>query len=180
MNFSTEQISLKRTKALSNEIAETFTELINLISSFDQGQVNIIPFQGSWTAGQLARHLIKANSGFVQVLNGPAMDSKRRIDEKVETIKTDFLNFGFKVESAPFIAPSKPTYEREELLNALEKIKADLIKAIDLLDLTKICLAFELPVYGFLTRLEAVYFVLYHTQRHVHQLKNIHQKVFSR
>jgi hypothetical protein len=45
------------------------------------------------------------------------------------------------------------------------------------LDLTPTVLAFELPVIGSLTRLEAIRFVTYHTQRHNHQLKNIRQQL---
>lgn len=70
-------------------------------------------------------------------------------------------------------------YEKAYLLGALQDIKAGLDHAVTTLDLTKTCLAFELPVFGYLTRLEAIYFVIYHTQRHLHQLKNIYQQVVS-
>jgi hypothetical protein len=83
------------------------------------------------------------------------------------------------MKSPDFVVPPDTSYNKEELLHSLEDIKAKIKQAIETLDLTKTCLAFELPVYGFLTRLEAVYFILYHTQRHIHQLKNIHQKVIN-
>jgi hypothetical protein len=58
-------------------------------------------------------------------------------------------------------------------MNSLEEIKATIDHAIQTLELSRTCLAFEIPVYGFLTRTEAIYFVIYHTQRHIQQLKNI-------
>jgi len=77
------------------------------------------------------------------------------------------------MKSPDFILPKMKEYDKERLLKALDGIKEDISKAIMDLDLTQTCLAFELPVYGRLTRFEAVYFANYHTQRHAHQLKNI-------
>ncbi len=50
------------TNKIHKEIDETFAELQRLISSFDQEQINIVPFEGSWTAGQLAQHVIISGS----------------------------------------------------------------------------------------------------------------------
>jgi len=167
------------TKEMLITLDHTFHGLLRLITTFDQEQVNISPFKGSWTAGQLAEHLIKANGGFVEVLNGPVQDTQREPDAKVAEIKGIFLNFETKLEAPAFIIPPDIYYEKAYLLSALQDIKAGLDHATTTLDLTKTCLAFELPVLGFLTRLEAIYFVIYHTQRHVHQLKNIYQRVIS-
>ena len=167
------------TKEVLTEIDETITEFCQHISSFTQEQTNVVPFEGSWTAGQLAMHVIMSASGFLEIMNGPVKETERKADELVATIKKDFLDFNSKMKSPDFVVPPDTSYNKEELLHSLEDIKAKIKQAIETLDLTKTCLAFELPVYGFLTRLEAVYFILYHTQRHIHQLKNIHQKVIN-
>lgn len=156
---------------LQNSI-EDFQELI---SSFKEVQLNAVPFKNSWTAGQVAQHIIMANSGFAEVLNGPVTETERAADKLQEQIKGDFLNFNIKMESPDFILPEAKLYEKDDLLNALEKIKDDISSAVVDLNLTQTCLAFELPVYGYLTRFEAVYFVIYHTQRHTQQLRNIKQ-----
>ena len=167
------------TKEIRTEIDGTIKELVQLISSFDHEQLNIVPFEGTWTAGQLAKHVIMSGSGFVKIMNGPVKETERKPDEMSATIKKDFLDFNTKMKSPDFVVPPNTSYKKEELLHSLEDIKAKINQAIETLDLTKTCLAFELPVYGFLTRLEALYFVLYHTQRHIHQLKNIHQRLLS-
>ncbi len=81
------------------------------------------------------------------------------------------------MKSPDFVVPPDIYYKKEDLLRSFEDINERINQALQTLDLTKTCLAFELPVYGFLTRLESLYFILYHTQRHLHQLKNIHQKM---
>ncbi|WP_316814583.1 DinB family protein [Pedobacter nyackensis] len=154
-------------------LQSTITEFQELISAFDEAELNNIPFEGSWTAGQVAQHIIMANSGFGEVLNGPVTETKRIPDELCGKLKEDFLNFNIKMESPDFIIPKYKAYNKKRLLNALEEIKNDIAKAIIDIDLTQTCLAFELPVYGHLTRFEAVCFVIYHTQRHAHQVRNI-------
>ncbi|MNK54969.1 DinB superfamily protein [compost metagenome] len=155
----------------------TLSALENLFSNFNAQQVNEVPFPGSWTAGQLAQHLIMANGGFVEVINGPTTETNKPADIMVERIKADFLNFNTKFDSPEFIYPKNKDYDRTELLVKLKQIRNNVADVITTLDLTKTCTTFELPVYGFLTRLEAVYFIIYHTQRHTQQLKNIYSKL---
>ena len=157
-----------------NEANETLLALENTFSKFDTSLVNEVPFDGSWTAGQLAEHLLLSNSGFLQVINGPVKETDKPADLMVETIKKDFLNFDVKYDSPKEICPENRAYNWSELLENLKQIREGISEAAGNLDLTKTCCSYELPGYGFLTRLEAVYFVIYHTQRHIHQLKNIY------
>lgn len=161
------------------EMQNTMNKFQQLVSSFNQEQLNRVPFEGSWTAGQVAQHIIMANSGFADVLNGPVKDSERSADEQVEKIRRDFLNFTIKMTSPDFILPLNKEYRKDKLLKKLEDIKTNVSDAVADLDLTKTCLAFELPVYGHLTRWEAVYFLIYHTQRHTHQLDMIKEKILN-
>lgn len=160
-----------------NEADGTLSALENLFSNFNAKQVNEVPFADSWTAGQLANHLIMANGGFVEVINGPTTETSKPADIMVERIKGDFLNFNIKFDSPEFIYPENKDYDRAELLAKLKQIRSNVSDVLTKLDLTKTCTAFELPVYGFLTRLEAIYFIIYHTQRHTQQLKNIYSKL---
>ncbi|KIO78785.1 hypothetical protein TH53_01475 [Pedobacter lusitanus] len=154
---------------------QTFNNLVKTVSSFDEGQLNEIPFEGSWTAGQVVQHLILANSGFIEVMQGPVKETEREPDQLVTRIREDFLNFATKLQAPEFILPLPIDYSKTRQLGTLENIKSGLLHLIETTELDKTCLTFELPVYGFLTRMEAVYFVNYHTQRHNNQLENIYQ-----
>ena len=76
------------------------------------------------------------------------------------------------MSSPEFVRPELTDYDKEKLLQSFKKIQASIDNAIQTRDLSKTCAAFEIPVLGPLTGLEAVNFVIYHTKRHVHQLKN--------
>jgi hypothetical protein len=121
--------------------------------------------------------MVMSNSGFADLLKGPVKDTERAPDAAVEGIKSAFLNFDIKMQTPDFMRPEKKNYDKDGLLEALSGIKADIITSAATLDLSKTCLSFELPVLGYVTRLEAVSFVICHTQRHIHQLKNIYTKL---
>ncbi|WEK21458.1 MAG: DinB family protein [Candidatus Pedobacter colombiensis] len=155
------------------DLERTIAEFQQLISTFDEQQLNKVPFEGSWTPGQVAQHVSMANSGFADILNGPVKDTDRAPDQSVKKMEDILLDFTTKMQSPDFINPNMKVYNKAQLLNTLESIKSKVSKAIADLDLTQTCLTFELPGLGQLTRLEAIYFVIYHTQRHAYQLKNI-------
>jgi hypothetical protein len=160
-------------KELSEAFCETTAELVHLLVPLSEEQLNKIPFEGSWTAGQLGHHLLRSY-GIAEVLNGRTVVTERPVDEKIKPVKEVFLNFDIKMKTPDFIIPSTGWIEREKLLRGLEdKIKfiSDFIDNDH--DLTFTCLDFELPGAGALTRSEWIQFMTVHTQRHVHQLKNI-------
>lgn len=168
-----------KTQEISKEAINALSGLITIFSAFEPEQINVIPFEGSWTAGQVVQHMVKANSGFVDILRGPAKDTERNPDEIEPQIKNDFLNFNIKMTAPDFLVPEAKNYDKNELVSGLKNIRESVVNATETLDLTKTCMAFELPVYGFLTRQEAIYFITCHTLRHTHQLKNIYQKLIE-
>ena len=62
----------------------TTSELIELISSFSETQINEIPSAGSWTAAQLAEHVTKSNIGIIKSLNKEGKPPGRAADAGVE------------------------------------------------------------------------------------------------
>ena len=60
-----------------------------------------------------------------------------------------------------------------------EEITFKIREAAKTLKMSEICSAFSFPLYGELTRLGFMWFIVYHTQRHIHQLKNIAQKLIE-
>jgi hypothetical protein len=156
------------------ELIADIEQTINwLAKSIDPETYNIIPFEGSWTAGEVVEHITMVGTGFDYLLNGATEATTRPVDELVARIKTMFLNFDGKSIAAANVTPARGNYNLQEHLNKLESIKLAIINDINTLDMNMTCLSFDIPTFGHLTRLEAVYFFLFHTKRHVHQLQNI-------
>ena len=154
-----------------------FEELINLINSFTDENFNKIPFEGSWTAGQVARHVKLSAGNISNVLNGGTETTDRDPENKVAQIRDIFMDFSNKMQSPSFIIPEYKHYKIEAFTSFFENLRHEITAAIDNLDLSETCLDLELPGIGKLTRIEWISFVIFHTQRHIHQMRNISQKV---
>ena len=158
---------------IANSIENTSTALLEVIFSIPKDQFDTVPFEGSWTAGQVAEHVLKSCAGLVDVLEGNVKPTNRNAEEHVLMLRDIFLNFEHKMKSPDFILPTDDKHDRQviaaDLANALADIAA--VAKVENLDLT--CTDFEMPGLGQLTRIELISFVDVHTQRHIHQLKNI-------
>lgn len=162
---------------LYRDLEQALTAFPETVASFGPDQLNKVPFEGSWTAGQVAEHMILANSSFAELVTGPVSDTERQPDEKINDIRAAFLNFDIKFKSPEFVLPTKDVHDKEELLDALDKLREAILEAVEEGGLDKTCTGRDVPALGYVTRLEALHFVLVHTQRHIHQLKNIRQSL---
>jgi uncharacterized damage-inducible protein DinB len=155
-------------------------KLIQTIAAFPAEKFNSVPFEGSWTAAQVADHILISVSGITDLLYTDAKPTSRRPDENVKTIGDMFLDFTTKMKSPGFVLPRNEPLDKKEMIKAWEDAKAKLLESISELDLSATLTAFELPGSGKFTRTEWVWFAIYHTQRHTHQLKNIHEIVTNK
>ncbi|WP_345950375.1 DinB family protein [Mucilaginibacter sp. PAMB04274] len=64
-----------------SEYEETTQQLLRLLSKFTPAQFNQVPFEGSWTAGQLAEHVLKSQSSIGELFGGSARPANRKPDE---------------------------------------------------------------------------------------------------
>ena len=160
-----------------DEINETWATLSEKVSSFREDEFNRKPAPEKWPAGQVTRHLIKANSNVSEWLNGETKTTSRAPDEKVEQIKSDFLNLGNKMDAADFLVPEDESFDKQKSLEKLEQIKSSFIKTAENSDLTKTVLAVEFPSYGYLTKIEVLAFAAYHTQRHLRQFDKLSNEI---
>lgn len=157
-------------KELFASLDQTWEELLDLISSANQTAINKVPFKDSWTVGQLATHIIKSNDGMVQLLQLPGEIANRGLADGEPNLKKIFLNFEAKYNAPESIVPETKDYDKPRLLddlkNSIQHLKEERAKQ----ELSKLL---KVDILGELTKLELYYFILYHTQRHIHQLKNI-------
>ena len=158
---------------LIESIEKTNGDVVKILSSFTQEQINAVPFAGSWTAAQVADHIYKFQVGIPGLMNGETKPTDRKPDEQEPAIKNVFLDFTAKFQSPEFVLPTEEPQHKEELINKINNTTKEISNSMNSLDLSETCLAFAIPGFNEFTRMEWGYFILYHTQRHVHQLENI-------
>jgi hypothetical protein len=148
-----------------------------MLGSVEQEQFNTVPFEGSWTPGQLGEHILKSTINTPKLLAGPTIPTDRAADERVGWIEEIFLNYNSKMQAPDFIVPEVREYDKSEMIETLKNIRKEIIESARTLDFTETCTAFELPNSGKFTRYEWISFVAIHVTRHNHQLKNIISKL---
>ena len=163
--------------ALIEAIEKTNNDVAKILSSFTREQFNTIPFEGSWTPAQVADHIYKFQSGMPGLMTGETKATDREPDEQEPMIKNIFLDFTAKYQSPDFVLPSEEPQNKEETISKINDNTKAITETMKSLDLSETCLAFTLPNSTEFTRLEWGYFILYHTQRHVHQLENIYKVI---
>jgi hypothetical protein len=160
-------------KTLTGRFTSVIDELTTLLSSFTTEQFNSIPFEGSWTTGQVATHLLKSYSGAPAFLQGPVKETKRDPAQHVGPLHQLFTDHTRKIKAPAFLLPEEKTYNKAELINSIKAISGQIAEAVRDSDLSETCMGFALPTIGEMTRLEWIHFIILHTERHIHQLKNI-------
>lgn len=152
------------------EINKTFDTLIGILSKTNNIDVNKIPFEGSWSIGQVAEHIIICGSG---IPDNETKSAAREKDEKVSILKGIFLNMDEKAEADASVRPHGIAHKQDDLINQIKAMKEKLCLIAANKDLGALCLDMEFPTLGLLTRYEWLSFICFHTQRHSRQIENI-------
>lgn len=151
-------------------IGDAVSQFTDLMSTVEEDKINMVPYEGSWTAPQLLRHVSKSISGMAKAMHMDAKLTERNPGERIEELKTVFLDFSKKLKSPEFIIPEEGTYEKQFTIDDLNrsfnqfKDNANNVNVNELVE--------GLPL-GPITKLEIIYFTLFHTQRHLHQMEKI-------
>lgn len=154
-----------------NEFHQTTLSFLKLLISLSEEQLNFQPEEG-WSTGQLGEHIFKSYA-FVETLKGKTRKTQRPIDQKLESVKTLFLDTSIKMDSPTAILPSEGIISKKDLIKGLEDRIEQIKEVYENKDLTLTCIDFSIPEYGKFTRFEWIWFNIYHTQRHIYQLENI-------
>lgn len=155
---------------LFSSLDEAVSQLQKLLSSLDDNELNAIPYEGSWTAGMLYRHIIKVTDGMAGVLQMPAKPAGRSADERVPDLKKAFLDFSTKMKAPDMAVPEEAVYQKKDLHDKLDASLRHFKEAAGKPNLDE--LVTGLPM-GDITKQEILHFTLYHTQRHLHQMQKI-------
>lgn len=143
---------------------------MQLVQDEKEEILNTVPFVNSWTAAQVLIHITKSNKAIAQGLQMHGLPAERNPEQNTDHLKKIFLDFKAKYNSPDFIIPEDGYHNKEQIINALELSIRNLQTGRNETDLSEII---DLPIFGEITKLELLHFVLYHTQRHIRQLKNI-------
>lgn len=164
-------------KEIISQLETALSDTLHLLTAFNEKEMNTVPFEGSWTAAQVFRHLFKSEDGMDQLLYAPSEPIERQPDKNAGWLKEMFLNFETKMQSPDFILPEDKNYNKEELSGPLKETADKMLEAAKKVNLNEVAPLPEGHPFKGNTKLEMVHFITYHTMRHNHQLRKIREKV---
>ncbi len=157
-------------KDVIEAVEDAVLTLLAIASSLDNRELNRIPYNNSWSAGQLLRHVSKSMNAMAMAMDMKGKEAERNPAERIPEMKKIFQDYSHKMKSPAMVVPESGPYEKElimaKLSRSLHRVQESGRKAV----LNE--MADNLPV-GPVTKLEVLYFILYHTERHVYQMKKI-------
>jgi hypothetical protein len=157
---------------LTSDLDATAKELLDVLSSFDRQEFNLVPGTDRWSAGQISDHLLQSVSGLSKLLATEGKTADRPADALVGQLKDIFMNFSTSLKSPAFILPRGEYFEKEQMISSLKNELDNIVRVLPEIDLNEIS-EMQFPRMGALSKLELVHFVIVHTQRHIHQAKKI-------
>lgn len=155
------------------EIDRTTLPLLEAISVFEQKDFNRTPFNGAWSAAQVAEHLVKVESGVSALLSGRTAEVSRDPEAFVPLIRKIFLDFDQKYKSPEEMLPSGKIQHRDKLYQSILSNRERITDLVSAADLNRICELYPFPGAGYYTGKEWICFLNCHSVRHIRQLNNI-------
>jgi hypothetical protein len=152
------------------EIENTIRKTEELIASADEASLNKIPFENSWSIAQVADHITRSSASIAHALQLESRPASRDLLLRRKELADTFLNMNHKFKSPDFILPTQAYYNKEDLAVKLSKTYRHLLDVAGEVELGGMI---QHPAFGDITKHELLYFVLYHTQRHLFQMENI-------
>ena len=161
------------TDVIMKDISNSTGNVIKELQNFPSENFNTKPDRNTWSAAEIAEHIFIVESAINIILIGKTIPAETFSAEKTEKIKSRFLNFEEKLIAPSRISPSAGQQNKQDIIDKISACRSDLSNIISKNDLTEICLGFKHALFGELTRIEWVYFNIYHSERHIHQLRKL-------
>lgn len=143
---------------------------MSAVSTFDEKELNRVPYSGSWTPAQVAVHILIATDGLPDGNTSPA---HRPYDASLPKITPWWEDFNHKFTAPLPLQPGDEPRTKAVLLDELARVRKKDMAIVDKEDLSAVCLDFELPTVGYLTRFEWLWFIEIHLRRHKYQLEKM-------
>jgi len=157
------------------QLENALEQTINLLGLLNDEQLNTVPFEGSWTAAQVGRHIYKSTNGTHEMLQKPMPVPDRDPLERATEYKNILMDFDLKMDSPDFLIPEDETYDGVQLIASIKDVKKEVLPAAATASLNEEAPLNEgNPLKGS-TKLEILHFLTYHTIRHNRQIEKIRE-----
>lgn len=131
--------------------------------------------QTTWSIMDCAEHMLISEQSVTGALKGAAEPVKDRApNSKVPDISRSFMDFDKRLRVTGEPDTLKGGYKSTADFSKAFRQNREIIKdTLRKEPVDWLCKDMEHPVFGFMTRIEWVYYLIYHTERHLQQINRI-------
>ena len=158
------------------DLEQATNRLVEVLFHFTSESFMEKPANGGWSAAEITDHLLKVETTANAALRSKSVPTTRPPDSKIAFIK-EKMEDETKREAPEPLRPSSELHDIFVMLGQLRRQRDELAKAIEQYDETEACIGQKHPALGTLTRMEWIYFIIYHADRHLRQLKKLQTKL---
>jgi uncharacterized damage-inducible protein DinB len=162
--------------SLLADLEQTTQAFAEAVSGFSQESFNQKPSNTAWSAAQIAEHLLKVGHSTYKAITVETIPTNRPPEQKIALIRQAMEDETIKRIAPERVQPSANEQETGRVVEQIQKQKLMLEEAVRSSDLTDACMSFKHPALGTLTKIEWLYFHIYHVQRHLRQLKRLQER----
>lgn len=159
-----------------SDLNQTTEALVEVIARFTHEAFNQKPSETAWSAAQITEHVLKVGTAALKAINGEAIPTNRPPEQKIAILKKGLEDEATKLIAPERVLPSADIHEADNIILQVNKQKESLEEAIHSVDMTDACMSFKHSMLGTLTRMEWLYFHIYHMQRHIKQAMRLIEK----
>ncbi len=159
---------------LINDYETVTKQLLQLLDGLSEQELNTVPFEGSWTAGQLGDHLRQAYG--ITELPVEYHATERDPLQHETALHSIFDNDAEKYRSPEAILPADHYFDKARLIGEIRE-RAEALQTGMSDHGTEEVSAFDFPGLGALTGYEQLVLATVHTNRHNRQLETIIERL---
>ena len=148
-------------------------KLIYFIEQVDDKELLANPSRTEWSIMDCCEHILQLEQALVKLFRGPVEKAEQVSNEKIEVIKSRFLDFANKLTAFGVILPQRKYKTKAEISKAIRETRTILHRIGTNNGWDKKCMMYAHPLFGHLTRLEWIGFCIYHVERHLNQMEGI-------
>ncbi len=155
------------------QLDKALTEMAQAVEQFTNSDLNVVPFEGSWSAAQVTVHVLKSVEGLPKLFSSEAVSTERDPHQFEAELKKIFLDFDTRMKSPEFILPGDGPFQKDELIERLNETRRAINEKVKDVELSNTFTSFSFPGTGPLTGYELLCFAYCHSTRHARQVTKI-------
>ena len=137
------------------------------------------PAAGKWSILTILDHLRVTDTAIFTLGQSNATPTGRSAFTNINKVKTVFQNHEMQLPAPKSVLPKYDGKSKDDLISEMVETRKATLSQGESLGWNEILLDFSHPITGTMTRLEWVYFSIYHTERHICQIERIKNELLS-